>query len=275
MSCRHDKVGWANRNSTNGRPNFRRGFYSQSYAKPMIPAAFDLATHANAALSGYEGKLPDWEPNLEWVFLVPGPNGDRLRKDLTDWALTMRHAGAKSAWMEFDEYPGVVVEGTKESWFYSVSGRRVEDGHFRYWCKGRPFSSPKPERPPGLFEAAEKLVKGIEAIASYNHAYRTDAEAWQPSFQMAQRYLGLMGTQAPRSEVPPDSAAAFPGHLYSTDHGLLLAAAAKANVVGTGGMGSWMDYGPRDESFNRATRALGEALASAYSAASFTCLRTS
>jgi hypothetical protein len=240
----------------------------------MIPVAFALATNANAGLAGHEGKLPYWEPNLEWVFLVPGPNGDRLRKDLIDWTLTMRHARAVRAWLGYDPYPGVVVEGEGASWFYSVSGRRTEDGHFRYWCKGRALSTSELRSPQGIAEAAERLTEAVEKIAQYNATTRRDAELWQPKFDTALGYLRLVGTGAPRSEVPPEVVALFPGKLYSPDHGLLLAAASSANVIGTGGMGSWMDYGPRDEAFDEQTKALGGALALAYSAASFTSLRT-
>lgn len=235
----------------------------------MRYGAFRLATFANAALRGSPvpwDLLPEFEGDVEWVFLVPGPNGHKLRKDPSSWIQAMQEADARRAWFSFGPSvelrgEGVMAEGNNRV-FYLLSGRRVEeDGHFRATLNGHSVTTELAPHVDGVAIATERLRHALSPMIAYAEGPRRGEFAAELRGALSL----LAGEEAPSSEI----AAQFPPNIYSREHVTLLAATVRGDVFGNGGMGWWYDTGIRDDEFQRVTGAYAAALYPAYVAASY------
>lgn len=230
----------------------------------MSRSTFRIATHANLALANPEfriGNLPEFAGETEWVFLVPGPNGHKLRLVPDDWIATMRALGARSAWYGYGPSAnlrgeGVWTEGAEGFCFYRLIVVKTEDGHSRSTLTGHPASSPTPLTDvSGATARLRETLPQMLAVVPRSSEFK----AWLDDAAAI-----LDG----RTEPPASALEAFPPGFYPPEHIRLFAGAERGDVFGTGGMGWWYDNSERDEAFDRVSRNYARTLYPAFVAAS-------
>lgn len=227
----------------------------------MTLVLFRLATHLNAALADPDvklGLLPEFEEDVEWVFLVPGPNGHKLRHTPDDWVATMRSLGAQCAWYGVGPSrdvrgEGIWTEGESGLCFYRLIESKAEDGHRRKTLTGFPGVSPQR---PGIDvpAAADAFRKALAPMIALGEARRTSLTG-----RLEEAAAVLDGEAAPS----PSALEAFPPGIYPPSHIRLCDAAHRGDVFLTGGQGSWFDEVGYDETSEAYAGALLDAAVAA------------
>ncbi|MGV3615403.1 MAG: hypothetical protein ACO1SV_08735 [Fimbriimonas sp.] len=247
-------------------------------------ALFTLATHAAAAVAGYDVELDSKRNRFlrhidEWAFLTPGPNGAKLAKSPDQWFAALRSTGVDRAWFGTDveeryRFWGLITlrEGRRYQWALNESTVSEDDRTWqRGWCGAELSHSDLLLPRVDIRKIAADLRGSIEALREFGDRHRREETEFLVMFDAALRLLDGLLADDPDVDVPEPLADLFPPQGIGRDARLLAAAVAEADVLG--GMGSWYDWAPPDvptkDRFVEITNAFANLTAFSLEAASF------
>jgi hypothetical protein len=242
--------------------------------KSSVGHAVALATHANAALAGFDVHLdltshPWFNFWSEYRFGIGADRGRQVAGRADDWFAALRGMDFKRAYLWFEPYDGdwgtiarigfagqdrwapVTVAGDQEIIWHEELQHDPANAErpWRTWRGGYEVQPGQASVKATPEAAARDLDAALGRMIHFEQTYRREAP-FRDAFERARRWLASSGLvpssdrPALRDEDPAEVRSLFPADLYPESSIALVSAVARGWVLGA--MGSWNDWSSED-----------------------------
>jgi hypothetical protein len=254
--------------------------------KSSVGQAVALATHANAALAGFDVHLdiashPWFNFWSDYRFGIGADRSRQLADTADGWFATLRDMDFKRAYFWFEPYDGdwstiarigfvgqdrwapvTVAHGQEIIWHEELQHDPANERRpWRTWRGGYEVQAGQASVKATPEAAARDLDAALVRMIGFEQTYRR-GEAFRDSFERARRWLASSGLvpsserSGPADEDPAEIGSLFPADLYPTSSIALVSAVARGWVLGA--MGSWNDWSSEDPTVSAEFRSITE-----------------